>query len=97
MKRTGNLLEQISQRENLRIAVGKALAGKRDRAESRRFMANLEWHLERLAQGLRDGDYPLGDYEQFVIRDPKERTITKPPLAERVLHHAIMNVCEPVF
>ncbi|MCL4207969.1 MAG: RNA-directed DNA polymerase [Pirellulaceae bacterium] len=60
-------------------------------------MADLDWHLERLARGLRDGDYPLGDYEQFVIRDPKERTITKPALAERVLHHAIMNVCEPFF
>lgn len=97
MKRTGNLLELIAQRENLRIAVGKALAGKRHRAESQRFMADLEWHLSRLARGLRDGNYPLGDYEQFVIRDPKERIITKPPLAQRVLHHAIMNVCEPFF
>lgn len=97
MRRTGNLLEQIAERENLRIAVGKALKGKRDRAEARRFMAHLEWHLSELARGLRDGNYPLGAYEQFVIRDPKERVITKPCLAERVVHHAIMNVCEPIF
>ena len=27
----------------------------------------------------------------------KERLITAPCFRERVLHHAIMNVCEPVF
>ncbi len=97
MRRTGNLLEQIADRENLRIAVGKALEGKRDRAEPRRFVARLEWHLNELAHGLRDGTCPLGAYDQFLIRDPKERVITKPSFAERVVHHAIMNVCEPVF
>lgn len=31
-----------------------------------------------------------------MIRDPKERGITTPCFNERVLLHAIMNVCEPV-
>ena len=39
----------------------------------------------------------MGDYHQFTIFDPKERLITAPCFRERVLHHAIMNVCEPVF
>ena len=37
----------------------------------------------------------MGRFRQFVIRDPKERIISAPPFAERVLHHALMNVCEP--
>ena len=36
-------------------------------------------------------------YHQFTIFDPKQRLITAPCFRERVLHHAIMNVCEPVF
>jgi hypothetical protein len=32
-----------------------------------------------------------------VIFDPKERIITAPCFGERILHHAIMNVCEPHF
>ena len=43
------------------------------------------------------GEFPLGRYRQFVIHDPKQRTLTAPCFAERVLHRAIMNVCEPVF
>lgn len=37
------------------------------------------------------------DSNQFLIRDPKERVITAPCFDERVLHHAIMNLCEPVL
>ena len=36
-------------------------------------------------------------YHQFWIRDPKERLITAPCFRERVLHHAIVRVCEPTF
>jgi hypothetical protein len=40
---------------------------------------------------------PVVQDESLVVHDPKERVITAPCFAERVLHHAIMNVCEPVF
>jgi hypothetical protein len=43
------------------------------------------------------GTYSLGRFRQFVIHDPKERIITAPCFPERVLHHGVMNVCEPVF
>ncbi len=60
-------------------------------------MRNLERNLADLAEGLRDGTYPLGRARQFLIHDPKERVITAPLFAERVLHQAVMNVCEPQF
>ena len=31
------------------------------------------------------------------FHDPKERTICAAPFRERVMHHALMNVCEPVL
>jgi hypothetical protein len=39
----------------------------------------------------------LGKYRYFTIRDPKERTICAAAFDERVIHHAVMNVCDPVF
>src|SRR5207253_5818441 len=36
-------------------------------------------------------------FREFRIRDPKPRTISAPCFADRVLHHAVINVCEPVF
>lgn len=97
MRRAGQLFDAIVSQQNLRIACGKALCGKRDRPEARRFVTNLEQELDRLATGLLQNDYALGRCRQFVVHDPKERLITAPCFAERVLHHAIMNVCEPVF
>ncbi len=97
MKRTANLFERIVDRENLRAAFCRTLCGKRSRADARRFSARVDRRLCEMAEGLREGTYPLGRYHQFVIHDPKRRTITAPCFAERVLHHAVINVCEPVF
>jgi hypothetical protein len=38
----------------------------------------------------------VGDYHYFRIHDPNERLICAAAFRERVLHHALMNVCEPV-
>lgn len=97
MKRAGRLLERIAERDNLRLAVHRALRGKRDRSDAREFVANLESNLQQMARQLQQGDFPVGRYTRFAIHDPKERIITAPCFAERVLHHAIMNVCEPLF
>ena len=33
----------------------------------------------------------------FTIRDPKVRRICAAPFGDRVLHHAVMRICEPFF
>lgn len=50
-----------------------------------------------MQDGLLNGTYPIGRFHRFVIRDPKKRTIHAATFPERVLHHALMSVCEPVF
>jgi len=97
MKRVGNLLERIVDRENLRHAFCQARRGKRRRPDVEEFTADLEANLHRITSEVLAGSFPLGRYRQFTIHDPKRRTITTPCFAERVLHHAIMKVCEPHF
>ncbi len=97
MKRAGNLFDSVLDWDNLHLAFWKARLGKRDRPDVRDFAVGLERRLARMADQLRRGTFPLGRGHQFVIHDPKERTITAPCFEERVLHHALMNVCEPVF
>ena len=97
MKRTGHLFESVVDYENLRLATSRALRGKRDRPDARRFVANLDANLLKMRRQLLSGTICLGRFRQFVIHDPKRRIITAPCFRERVLHHGLMNVCEPVF
>ncbi len=97
MKRAGNLFDQIADWSNLRLAVARALRGKRQRDDARQFVSRLDANLAQLHEQLMSETVTFGAYRQFVIHDPKERIITAPCFRERVLHHAIMNVCEPVF
>jgi RNA-directed DNA polymerase len=97
MKRKGALFEQIPEWENLLSATARAIAGKRARAEARRFLAGLDGELTALIQELWDGSYAGSGFRRFLIHDPKERIISAPILRDRIAHHAIMNVCEPVL
>lgn len=60
-------------------------------------MNKLAGNLAELKAGLENGAYPIGDYHRFTIHDPKEREICAARFGERVLHYALMNICEPYF
>jgi len=97
MQRAAHLFESILSGKNLKLAFSNAAKGKRSHADVRSFGDHLPERIKQMSHLLRDGEFPLGRFHQFLIRDPKERVITAPCFDERVLHHAIMNVCEPVF
>lgn len=95
MKRVGGLFERIADRENLMLAFCKARRGQGGAPAVLRYAADLDGEFARLRAGLAQGDLELGHFERFEIRDPKPRVIHAPPFRERVLHHALMNLCEP--
>jgi retron-type reverse transcriptase len=97
MKRTGNLIESAVSLQNLQSAFVKASKGKRTKPSVLKFAANLDENLLHIAGALRTAAYRWGPYEKFKIYDPKEREIKVAPLADRIAHHALMTVCEPVF
>lgn len=93
-----NLFDQIVDINNLRNAYAKTVrGGKRYSNGHLVFKENLEYNLYQLQQQMIEGNYRHGDYYQFKIYDPKERTITCLPFSDRVVQHAIHNVIEPIF
>lgn len=97
MKRAGNLYEQIADMENLRLAYIKAKKGKEAKPDAYQYSKDIEKNLVDLRTALISGDIIPGEYHFFTIFEPKERLICAASFGDRVLHHAIINVCHPVF
>lgn len=97
MKRVGGLFSKMVLWSNLERALRKALIGKRRRKDAEAFIDAMPGSLERVGERLRGGMGPIGQFSEFVIHDPKERLISAPCFPDRVFHHAVMNLCEPVL
>ena len=97
MKRVGFLTEEIAEMGNMTLAFYKAAKGKSFSTEVKIFRENLFDNLNNLRRQILLGNVSVGKYSYFKIYDPKERLICAASFDERVLHHAIMNVCHPFF
>ncbi|WP_256091544.1 SUMF1/EgtB/PvdO family nonheme iron enzyme, partial [Candidatus Thiosymbion oneisti] len=97
MKRIGNLWGQITTFGNLYQAYRQARRGKGTRSTVTRFELDLEGNLFELQERLQTRRYRPGEYHLFTIYDRKPRTIAAAPFADRVVHHALMNLVEPVL
>ena len=98
MKRIGNLFDKIANMDNLILADIKARRGKKDSYGIRLFDKDKEGNLSRLLKSLQDGTFKTSKYRTDIIYEPKERVIFKLPYyPDRILHHAIMNVMEPIW
>ena len=97
MKRHGNLWESMISFESLLQAAAKAQRGKRFRPPVARFHFNLERELLTLQEELTANTYRPGPYRTFYIYEPKQRLISAAPYRDRVVHHALTGVLEPIF
>ena len=79
------------------MAYRKAARGKRGKPAAAGFEFRLEENLLALQEELRSGCYQPGPYVSFPIHDPKRRLISAAPFRDRVVHHALVNVIEPLF
>lgn len=98
MKRFGDLYDKIVSVENLTLAEKKARKGKSHKYDVRKFDENSQDNLINLHHILLNGDYNTSKYKVFKLFDGKEREIFKLPYyPDRIVHHAILNVLEPIF
>ena len=96
MRRIGNIWGPFLSFANLYSAWKKAFRSTRT-AEAYEYSFHLERNLFELQAKLHSGVYVPGDYRYFQIVDPKERRISVAPFEDRIVHHALVNVLEPVY
>ena len=98
MKRVGNLYEKIISLDNLRLADEKARRGKKRKRAIARHDQNREANLLALHESLKNHTFVNSKYKVRTIKEKKERIIkVLPYYPDRILHHAIMNVLEPIW
>ncbi|MCX5785541.1 MAG: reverse transcriptase domain-containing protein [Elusimicrobia bacterium] len=97
MKTYKLLYEQVCSFENMYEAFRKAAKGKSLRLDCAGFAYNREREIFKLQAELLDGTYRHGPYREFEVRDPKRRQVKAARFCDRVVHHALCNIIEPIF
>lgn len=98
MKRTGNIYHRITSLANLQEADRKARKGKLDTYGVIMHDRNQEGNLLILQDQLASKTYRTSTYNIFTVHEPKERIVYRLPyFPDRIVHHAIMNVIEPIL
>ncbi|MCK7581852.1 MAG: reverse transcriptase/maturase family protein [Chromatiales bacterium] len=91
------LWAQICDIENLYAGYHAARRGKRYARDVMAFAERAEARLARLQDQLIGETWRPSEPRRFWVRDPKWREITAPPFADRIVHHALVRVVEPLF
>jgi RNA-directed DNA polymerase len=83
---------------NLRLADQKARRGKGWQYGVRIHDRNRKGNLQALRDMLLSKSYRTSEYTVFKVYEPKERDVYRLPyFPDRITHHAVMNVLEPLF
>lgn len=61
------------------------------------FEAEVEREILQLQEELISKTYRPGGYREFTIYERKPRKISAAPFRDRVVHHALCNIMEPIF
>jgi len=97
MKFYSNVFEKIISLENLFTAFDEFKKDKQNKSDVLFFEWELEKNIVGLHRDLKYHRYKHGVYSRFRICDPKPRIIHKAAVRDRVLHHAIFRVLNPLF
>jgi len=97
MKTYKNLYSQVYDFQNLLKSYYQARKCKSKKGYIIAFEWNLEKNLFDIQKQLKNCNYQFGQYQSFYVSDPKERLIFAAPFQDRIVHHALCNVIEPIF
>lgn len=97
MRRISNLFPQVCDFGRLYRSALKARKGNLHSKDTQKFFFHLETEVLRLQDELKSGIYQPGAYRYFRVFDPKEREISEAPFRDRVVHHAVVGVLEPIY
>ena len=79
------------------IAWRKARKHKTKKDYVKVFEENTIKNLLHLHEELKNQTYSPKPLKTFILRDPKTRKISKSDFRDRVVHHALVNILEPIY
>ena len=97
MKTYNNLWPQLTSFKNLRSAYEKAKQHKGGNPTVHAFAEHAIFNLSILRHELITKTYRPEPLTRFVLRDPKTRVIYKSAFRDRIVHHALINVLQPIY
>jgi len=97
MKRKSNLHKDVCSIENLLLADRKARKGKSGQKSLQKFDGASGCNIITLHNTLMEKRFKTSEYRVYPVYEPKERLVYELPYIDRVVHHAIMNILEPLF
>jgi len=97
MKTYNNLYGEIISLKNLVSAYKKAKKHKTKKIYVLEFEKNLGKNLRKLHYELQTQIYSPKPLQNFILRDPKTRKISKSDFRDRIVHHALVRIIEPIF
>ena len=97
MKSYKRLYSQLCSYENLKLAFKKAKKRKTLKDYVLEFESDLENNLKQLKYELENFTYKPSPLTTFIVKDPKTRRISASHFRDRVVHHALCNVIEPIL
>ncbi len=92
-----NLCTRLCSYENLEVAFRKARKGKTLKDYVINFESELEKNITQLKEELETLTYSPAPLTTFLVRDPKTRKISASHFRDRVVHHALCNIIEPIL
>ena len=97
VRRHPDLFDRIAEFGALMQPTRRAVRGKRGKPGGAAFMAGLETEVLRLERELQTGTWRPGRYVEIEVLVPKHRIVSAAPFRDRVVHHALCAVVEPIF
>ena len=97
MEKPTDLWENLCSYDNLFLAYKKARKHKTTKDYVIEFEKNLKHNLLLLRYELLLHCYKPKPLINFIVRDPKTRKISKSDFRDRIIHHALVNILEPIF
>jgi len=93
-----NLIDAITDKENFRKAYKKVRKGdNKYKKDAVIFHEDYMNNLEELRQSIINRTYEFGEYNRFLVHEPKERVINAPGFNDKLVQMAIHNAIKKTY
>ncbi|MBI2668830.1 hypothetical protein HYX14_03225 [Candidatus Woesearchaeota archaeon] len=92
-----DLYSQLCSYQNLYLAYQRARKGKTQKQYVLDFEQDTVGNMLELQSELLFHAYKPRPLQEFILRDPKTRKINRSAFRDRIVHHALYDLIEPIF